>query len=116
MARGQQDLVPRNLPYGGRQKFVQASKAAGVPLASGAVQGASAPPGRGVGPGQVITPDMDIFDYGAPANFAGEDLSPQGRQAAAEQQMTRIALESPNPLARAIAATWLRRRQQEPRA
>jgi hypothetical protein len=114
MAQGGQDLVPRNLPYGGRQDYVASAQAAGVPISSRSRATGRRPPAkRGAGPGgeELIRPDLDVFDYASPADIPGVDVSPQGRQMRLEQEMAALATGSPNPLVRGIATTWLRRRR-----
>jgi hypothetical protein len=111
MGRGDQDLVPRNLPYGGRQAYVAAARQAGVPLSSR--------PGPRRGPvgfnaaqePELVPPDLDVLQHANPEEIPGFDLSPQGQEARLMADMEWLAVSSANPLVRGTAALWLERRR-----
>jgi hypothetical protein len=104
-----EDLVPRNLPYGGRKMYVQNAKAAGVPVQSKPAMGTPKVRGRAAPTGQpeAIGADLDLTQYVAPEQIPGVDISPQGQQDRLSAEMTRLAASSPNPIVRSIAQTWL---------
>jgi len=112
MAQGQQDLVPRNLPYGGRQQFVQASRQAGLPLSSATGRANPPVPTRGAAPNaaETVRPDMDVFDYITPGEVPGLETTPEGRMDRLVTEISRLAVQSPNPMIRGWAAAFLRRR------
>ncbi len=117
MARGDQDLVPRNLPYGGRQAYIDTARQAGVPIASRPLPPGGPPqaaPPRGAAPGgeELITPDMDVFSYASPDETLNPDMSLEGRTAQLESEMAYLAQASPNPLVRALAVAFLKRRRE----
>jgi hypothetical protein len=104
-----EDLVPRNLPYGGRKMYVQNAKQAGVPVQSKPGMGAPKVRGRAGPAGQpeAIGADLDLTQYVDPQQIPGVDISPQGQQQRLLDEMVRLGASSPNPIVRGIARTWL---------